>query len=223
MKNIKKYDQFLILEKFDKNIIEELKRLGLTDKEEINKHLYYAHRGNLGKYLEENGRKFTFGMLHALFLDAQEAKKKTDLRIGVIKAIHRMAPMALAPFFPILSIIGYILGTSRAFNKVIAPILADPGKDYPDFLNKLISSTMKIAEGELVTIKDRFSRAFVVSDNLVDAIKEDVLREFAVYLSSKMSRKDPDEEVPENYIENQLKRYLNRRFDIDPEIPLKNQ
>lgn len=223
MKNIKKYDQFLILEKFDKNIIEELKRLGLTDKEEINKHLYYAHRGNLGKYLEENGRKFTFGMLHALFLDAQEAKKKTDLRIGVIKAIHRMAPMALAPFFPILSIIGYILGTSRAFNKVIAPILADPGKDYPDFLNKLISSTMKIAEGELVTIKDRFSRAFVVSDNLVDAIKEDVLREFAVYLSSKMSRKDPDEEVPENYIENQLKRYLNRRFDIDPEIPIKNQ
>lgn len=223
MINIKKYDQFLILEKFDKNIIEELKRLGVTDKEEINKHLYNAHRGNLGKYLNDNGKKFTFGMLHALFLDAQEAKKKTDLRIGIIKAIHRTAPMALAPFFPILSIIGYILGTSRAFNKVIAPILADPGKDYPDFLNKLISSTMKIAEGELVTIKDRFSRAFVVSDNLVDAIKEDVLREFAVYLSSKMSRKDPDEEVPENYIENQLKRYLNRRFDIDPEIPLKNQ
>lgn len=222
MRNIKKYDQFLILEKFDDNIIEELKRLGVTDKEEINNHLYHAHRGNLGKYLEENGKKFTFGMLHALFLDAQDAKKKTDLRIGAIKAFHRMAPMALAPFFPILSIVGYILGTSRAFNKVIAPILADPGKDYPSFLNKLITSTMKIAEGELVTIKDRFSRAFVVSDNLVDAIKEDVLREFAVYLSSKMGKEDPDKEVPENYIENQLKRYLNRRFDIDPEIPLKN-
>jgi hypothetical protein len=222
MRNIKKYDQFLILEKFDDNIIEELKRLGVTDKEEINNHLYHAHRGNLGKYLEENGKKFTFGMLHALFLDAQDAKKKTDLRIGAIKAFHRMAPMALAPFFPILSIVGYILGTSRAFNKVIAPILADPGKDYPSFLNKLITSTMKIAEGELVTIKDRFSRAFVVSDNLVDAIKEDVLREFAVYLSSKMGKEDPDKEVPEHYIENQLKRYLNRRFDIDPEIPLKN-
>jgi len=222
MRNIKKYDQFLILEKFDDNIIEELKRLGVTDKEEINNHLYHAHRGNLGKYLEENGKKFTFGMLHALFLDAQDAKKKTDLRIGAIKAFHRMVPMALAPFFPILSIVGYILGTSRAFNKVIAPILADPGKDYPSFLNKLITSTMKIAEGELVTIKDRFSRAFVVSDNLVDAIKEDVLREFAVYLSSKMGKEDPDKEVPEHYIENQLKRYLNRRFDIDPEIPLKN-
>jgi len=221
MNNIKKYDQFLILEKFDDNIIAELKRLGVTDNEEINKNLYHAHRGNLGKYLKEVGKKFTFGMLHALFLDAQEAKKNTELRLGIIKAVHRIVPMALAPFFPILAIVGYILGTSRAFNKIIAPILADPGKDYPDFLNKLITSTMRIAEGDIISIKDRFNRAFVVSDNIVDAIKDDVLREFAVYLSSKMSREDQDEEVPEHYIENQLKIYLNRRFDIDPEIPLK--
>lgn len=221
MKNIKSYNKFLILEKFDDNIIEELKRLGVTDKEEINKHLYHAHRGNLGKYLQENGKKFTFGMLNALFLDAQTAKKKTDLKVGIVKAIHRIVPIALAPFFPILAITGYILGTSRAFNKVIAPILADPGKDYPEFLNKLITSTMRVAEGDLIKPKDRFTRAFVVSDNLVDAIKEDVLREFAIYLSNKMSRKNPDEEVPEHYIENQLKRYLNRRFDVDPEIPLR--
>ncbi len=76
MRNIKKYDQFLILEKFDDNIIEELKRLGVTDKEEINNHLYHAHRGNLGKYLEENGKKFTFGMLHALFLRRTRCQEK---------------------------------------------------------------------------------------------------------------------------------------------------
>jgi hypothetical protein len=221
VKRIKKYNNFLILEKFDDNIISELKRLGIKDKDDINKYLYQAHRGNLAKYLQQMGKKFTFGMLHALFLDAQNAKKKTDIRVGVVKAIHRVIPMALAPFFPILAIVGYILGTSRAFNKVIAPILADPGKDYPEFLNKLIISTMKIAEGEIVPTKDRFTRAFVVSDNIVDAIKEDVLREFAIYLSDKMSKKNPDEEVPENYIENQLKTYLNRRFDIEPEIPLK--
>jgi hypothetical protein len=223
MPHIKRYNQFLILEKFDDNIIAELKRLGVTDKDEINKHLYHAHRGNLSKYLNEKGRKFTFGMLYALFLDAQSAKKKTDLRVGIVKAIHRIVPMALAPFFPILAIVGYILGTSRAFNKVIAPILADPGSDYPAFLNKLIISTMKIAEGEIAPTKDRFTRAFVVSDNIVDAIKEDILREFAIYLSDKMSRKNSDDEVPENYIENQLKRYLNRRFDIEPEIPLKQK
>lgn len=221
MKNIKSYNNFLILEKFDDNIKLELKRLGVTDKEEINNYLYHAHRGNLAKHLQEKGKKFTFGMLHSLFLDAQEAKKSTDLKTGIFKAAHRVIPMISAPFFPILAIVGYVLGTSRAFNKVIAPILTDPGSDYPSFLNKLVTSTMKIAEGEIIPLKDRFSRAFVVSDNLVDAIKEDVLREFANYLSTKMSRKNPDEEVPDHYIENQLKRYLNTRFDVDPEIPLR--
>jgi hypothetical protein len=216
-----KWNYFLILEKFDKNITDELKRLGVTDPDEINKHLHQAHRGNLARYLNERGKKFTFGMLYALFLDAQEAKKKTDLRMGIVKAAHRIIPMALAPFFPILAVIGYILGTSRAFNKVIAPVLADPGSDYPVFLNKLINSTMKIAEGDLISTKDRFTRAFVVSDGIVDAIREDVLREFALYLSNKMSKKDQDEEVPDHYIENQLKIYLNRKFDIDPEISIK--
>jgi hypothetical protein len=221
VRRIKKYDNFLILEKFDDNIIAELKRLGVTDKVEINKHLYHAHRGNLAKYLKESGKDITFGMLRALFLDAQAAKKRTDLKVGVVKAIHRIVPMALAPFFPILAIFGYILGTSRAFNKVIAPILADPGTDYPEFLSKLITSTMKIAEGELIPTKDRFTRVFVVSDGIIDAIKEDVLREFSIYLANKMSRKNSDEEVPEHYIENELKNYLNTRFDIEPQIPLK--
>lgn len=217
----KRYDDFLILEKFDDNIIAELKRLGVTDKDEIKKHLYHAHRGNLANYLKENGRKLTFGMLYALFKDAQVAKKRTDLKVGIIKAAHRIIPMALAPFFPILAIVGYILGTSRAFNKVIAPILADPGTNYPEFLNKLIINTMKIAEGEIVPVKDRFTRAFVVSDGIVDAIKEDILREFASYISNRMSNESPNGEVPEHYIENELKSYLNKRYDIEPEIPLK--
>lgn len=222
MSKIKKWNEFSVLEKYDDNIIKELRRLGVTDEEELNKHLYHAHRGNLSKYLEEKGKKFTFGMLKALFEDAKEAKYKTDIKVGLIKAAHRMIPMALAPFFPILAIVGYILGTSRAFNKVIAPILADPGNDYPAFLNKLISSTMKIAEGEIIPTKDRFTRAFVVGDNIVEVIKEEVLVEFANYLSKKMTKEDADLEVPENYIENELKMYLNKRYDIDPPIPIKN-
>lgn len=221
MKYLNEYNQFLILEKFDNNIIEELKRLGVTDQEEISKHLYHAKRGNLANYLKESGKDITFGMLKALFLDAQTAKKRTDLKVGVIKAIHRIVPMAFAPFFPILAIFGYILGTTRAFNKIIAPILAEPGSDYASFLNKLITSTMKIAEGEVPT-KDRFTRAFVVSDGIIDIVKPEILNEFAIFLSEKMSKMDPDSIVPDNYIENQLKRYLNRKYDIDPEIPFRN-
>lgn len=221
MSIIKNYKDFLILEKFDDNIIAELKRLGVTDRDEINRHLYHAHRGNLAEYLKQNGRKFTFGMLNALFKDARDAKRRTDLRVGVIKAVHRILPMALAPFFPIIAIVGYVLGSSRAFNKVIAPILADPGNDYPSFLKKVIDATMRVAEGDLATPKDRFTRAFVVSDRIVDAIKPEVLQRFSLFLSEKMSLMDPNAEVPDHYIENELKKYLNDHYSIDPEIPLK--
>lgn len=218
---IKKYKHFLLLEKFDDNIKAELLRMGVTDEKEINTYLYHAHRGHLATYLDMYGKKFTFGMLNALFKDARDAKKKTDLKVGVIKAVHRIVPMAMAPFYPMLSIVGYILGTSRAFNKVIAPILADPGHDYPDFLKKVIGATMKIAEGDLTVEKDRFTRAFVVSDKLVEAIKPEVLLEFSVYLSNVMAEKGPDEEVPSHYIENELKKYLNDKYEVDPQIPLK--
>lgn len=222
MKKLKNYNDYLVLEKFDNNIKAELKRLGVTDETEINKHLYHAHRGNLAKYLTENGKAFTFGMLNALFKDARDAKLRTEVKVGVIKAVHRIVPMLMAPFFPILAIFGYILGTSRAFNKVVAPILADPGHDYPDFLKKVINATMRVAEGDLTTEKDRFTRAFVVSDRLVEAIKPEVLQRFSLELSEKMANMGSDVEVPEHYIENELKDYLNRNFEVNPEIPLKD-
>lgn len=217
-----KYKDFLILEKFDDNIIAELKKLGVTDEDEINQHLYHAHRGHLAEYLNKKGRKFTFGMLNALFKDSRDAKRRTDIKIGVIKAAHRILPMALAPFFPIVAIIGYILGTSRAFNKVIAPILAEPGHDYPEFLKKLIDATMRVAEGDLTINKDRFTRAFVVSDKIIDIIKPEILQTFSLYLSDKMSLMNPDDEVPDHFIENELKKYLNTNYNINPEIPLRD-
>jgi hypothetical protein len=222
MKKLKKYNDYLIVEKFDTNIKAELRRLGVTDETEINTYLYHAHRGHLAKYLTENGKAFTFGMLNALFKDARAAKKGTELKVGVIKAVHRFVPMLLAPFFPILAIFGYVLGTSRAFNKVIAPILSDPGHDYPAFLKKVIDATMRVAEGYLTTEKDRFTRAFVVSDRLVEAIKPEVLQKFSLELSEKMSNMDSNLEVPSHYIENELKDYLNRNFEVNPEIPLKD-
>ena len=223
MKKLRNYDSFLILEKFDDNIIAELRRLGVTDEDEINKHLYHAHRGNLAKYLVENGKQFTFGMLNALFHDARDAKRRTDIKLGVIKAIHRIIPMALAPFYPVIAIAGYILGSSRAFNKVIAPILSEPGKDYPSFLKKIIDASMRVAEGDFTDEKDRFTRSFVVSDRLVEAIKPEVLQKFSLFLSDKMSLENSDSPVPDNYIENELKSYLNEHFGIDPQIPLKGQ
>lgn len=220
MKKLNKYEQFLILEKFDDNFKAELQRLGITDEDEINRHLYFAHRGNLANYLKTQGKEVKFGMLRALFLDAQVAKKRTDLKVGIVKAIHRVLPMALAPFFPIAAILGMVLGSTRAFNKILAPILQDASSTYEGFLKQFISSSMKVAEGE-IPVKDRFTRAFVVSDRLVAAIRPEVLQQFSVYLSEKMAKEDQDKVVPEHYIENELKEYLNNNFDVDPRIPLK--
>jgi hypothetical protein len=38
-----------------------------------------------------------------------------------------------------------------------------------------------------------------------------------------MSQENPDSTVPENYIENELKEYLNQNFDVDPPIPIKGE
>ena len=218
---IKKYDKFLILEKFDDNFKDELKRLGVTDKDEINKHLYHAHRGHLADYLQSKDEDIKFGMLLALFKDAQVAKKRTDIKVGVVKAVHRILPMALAPFLPIVAILGMILGSTRAFNKILAPILQDPSNTYDGFLKQLIDGSMKVAEGE-IPVKDRFTRAFVVSDRLVAAIRPEVLEEFSKELSEKMSLENPDNIVPVHFIENELKKFLNVKFDINPAITLKN-
>ena len=79
---------------------------------------------------------------------------------------------------------------------------------------------MKLPEGN-IDLKDKFTRAFVVSDKLINALKPEVVNEFTNFISDKMSKQDDDKIVPDHYIENELKMYLNDTFDVNPEIPLK--
>ncbi len=205
--------------KFDDNIRKELVKMGI-DGDELDKRIRLSKNGNLAKYLRDNGKRFTFGMLNAIFKDALQARKSTEVIIGSYKMFHRIVPILMAPFYPVLAIIGYILGTSRAINKILVPLLSEPGNEYPTFLKRLIVASMRISEGDL-NMKDRFSRAFVVSDDIVSAIKPEVIHKFSLFLSKKMSLEDQSSEVPDNYVENELKEYINREFSVDPPIPLK--
>lgn len=222
MKSIKKYDQFLILEKYDKGIRSKLIEMGITDKDELDRQVYLSKTGHLGHYLNEKGEKFTFGLLNAIFKDAIDAKKKTNIKRGIFNILPSVIPLALMPFFPILATISFIFGTSRIFHRVFDPVFnyINPQSRYTDFLKKMIDMYMKIPEGE-VTLKDRFTRAFVVSDRFVDAIKPDVLDKFSTNLSSKMESMNPDEEVPDHFIENELKIFINENFDVTPPIQVK--
>jgi hypothetical protein len=222
MNNIKNYNQFLILEKYDRNIKSKLIEMGVTDEDELKRQVHLAKNGHLSHYLNEKGEKFTFGILNAIFKDAIDAKIKTNIKRGIFNILPSVIPLALIPFFPIAAMVSVVFGTSRIFHRIFDPVFdyINPHSKYTDFLKMMIDMYMKIPEGD-VTFKDRFTRAFVVSDRLVEAIKPEVLQKFSLELSEKMASIDSNMEVPTHYIENELKDYLNRNFEINPEIPLK--
>ena len=202
------------------NNIERLVEL-LSD-DEIATQISLSKRGKLKDYLVSSGGKFTFGMLRAIFADAKEAKIAMDAKKAVWQAIPRALPLLLAPFYPMLAVIGLVLGTSRTFNKVIKPVLkhVESNSKYVDFLKTFVTYYMKVPEGDF-NVKDRFSRAFVVSDGFVDAIKPEVLEDFNKHIIVKMDSEPDDMEVPDYYIENELKDYISDRFDVDPRIGTK--
>lgn len=219
---LKKYDDFIILEKYDENIRKELVRMGVTDKDELAKQVSLSKRGHLGHYLHENGQSFTFGMLKAIFKDAKYAKKRTIAKQEIVKLLPVVLPLALIPFYPTIAIIGTIFGTSRLFNKVFKLVFnyIDPQTEYADFLKKMVDTYMKIPEGK-IELKDRFSRAFIVSDRLIDSIKPEVIDDFTNFLCKKMELEDENVTVPDHYIENELKKYLNDNFNVSPRIETK--
>ena len=194
----------------------------LLNEDEIQTQVVLSKQGNLHRYMQEHGEEFTFGILRAIFKDAKDAKMRTDIEKGFIQAIPRGLPVLLAPFYPVLAIVGLILGTSRTFNKLIKPLFNHLNSDskYVDFLKTMVFYYMKFPEGE-VNLKDRFSRAFVVTDRLIDAIKQETIENFTKNLVEKMDAEPDDKPVPDHYIENELKKYLNDNYDVDPQIPLK--
>ena len=223
------YSKFLINNKSLYKELEKFKAGGKPDElikllndDEIQTQIVLSKQGNLHRYMQEHGEDFTFGVLRAIFKDAKDAKMRTDIEKGFIQAIPRGLPILLAPFYPVLAIVGLVLGTSRTFNKLIKPLFNNLNSDskYVDFLKTMIFYYMKFPEGE-VNLKDRFSRAFVVTDRLIDAIKQETIDDFTKSLVGKMDAEPDDKPVPDHYIENELKKYLNDNYDVDPQIPLK--
>ena len=222
MNNIKNYNQFLILEKYDRNIKSKLIEMGVTDEDELKRQVHLAKNGHLGHYLNEKGEKFTFGILNAIFKDAIDAKIKTNIKRGIFNILPSVIPLALIPFFPVVAMISVVFGTSRIFHRIFNPLFdyINPHSKYTDFLKMMIDMYMKIPEGE-VQLKDRFTRAFVVSDRLVEAIKPEVLDKFSTELSLEMELMNQDSEVTDHFIENKLRTFLNKNFDVNPPIPIK--
>ena len=200
-----------------KEKFEEDPEAAMTEYEKV-----LGREGKLSQHLREKGKKFTFGMLKYLFNDAIEYKKKREMIKGGYIMFHRLVPMVLSVVYFPVAIVSYILGASRAFDKVIMPILENPDKKYNDFLVKMVKGAIAISEGEIkhVLEDDWFYNAFVMDDNLIKMVRPEILRTFAVELSYKMEQEPEDKEVPRNYIENEFKMYLNEKFNITPPMGL---
>lgn len=190
-------------------------------KEEYLKEL--GKKGELIEYIEGSEDELTFGLLKALFNDAISYKKKREFTKGFYKFIHRAIPMALASvWFPIW-IIAQILGGSRALNKILIPVLKMKPTNYKSFLVGLITKTMNLMEGEIKMFMgdDWFYRVFMVDWGLIKMIRKEHILDFANEVAKIMEEKPDDEVVPKHYIENELRKYLNDKFNLNPPLPMR--
>ena len=188
---------------------------------------YLKELGKNGKLLDyiKQGHKeeLTFGILKALFYDAIEYKKKRELTKGFSKFLIRAIPLVLASvWFPIW-IIAQILGGSRSLNKILVPVLRMKQSNYKSFLFNLITRTMNLMEGEVKMFMedDWYYRVFMVDWGLINMIKHEHIFDFANHLAEKMSLESDDKVAPSHYVENELRTYLNNKFNLQPPLPLR--
>jgi hypothetical protein len=135
---------------------------------------------------------------------------------GGYKATLRLLPW----FFPQLAIAGFTGSLMRAFNKVFRPGLEET-TGYKTWWGKTIMKVFDLVEGELGTT-DPLSRIFFISDGLMTMLDDKLKVKFARYIAEIASEKPNNEEVPEFFVENELRYWLNEKFLLDPPLSPKN-
>lgn len=163
------------------------------------------------KFCKKQG-KITFGQLKALVENAKARKILTDVGEGGYKATLRLLPW----FFPQLAIAGFTGSVIRAFNKIFRPALEDT-TGYKTWWGKTIMKLFNLVEGDL-GITDPLSKIFFISDGLLTMLDNREKTKFARHIAEVATQKPDDEEVPEYFVENELRHWLNERFLLDPPL-----
>ena len=183
-----------------------------------------GRKGELLNYIEQgHENELTFGILRALFNDAITYKKKREFTKGFYKFIHRAIPMALAGIWFPIWIIAQILGGTRSLNKILVPVLRMKQTNYKNFLVSIITKTMNLMEGEIKMFMqdDWFYRVFMVDWGLIRMIRKEHILDFAIHVAEKMESEPNDKIAPPHYIENELRIYLNNKFELNPPLPIR--
>lgn len=167
------------------------------------------------KFCKAQG-KITFGQLREIVTNTKAKRLYQHIGEGGYKATLRLLPW----FFPQLAIAGFTGSILRAFNKVFRPGLEET-TGYKTWWGKTIMKIFDLVEGEL-GISDPLSKIFFISDGLMTMLDDKLKVKFARYIAEVASEKPDDEEVPEYFVENELRKYLNEKFLLDPPLGPKN-
>ena len=160
--------------------------------------------------------KITFGQLAGLIKAAKNKKIRNEVGEGVYKSLIRLLPW----FIPQIAIASFIGSGLRAANKIIKPAL-ETTTGYKSWWGKTIMNLLSYAEGEL-PITDPLSKIFFISDGLLELMSEKHKIKFARYIAELASSKEDSDIVPDYFVENELRKWINQKFLIDPPLKLKN-
>lgn len=166
------------------------------------------------KFCNSQG-KITFGQLKSLVENATSKRLTLHVGEGGFKAILRILPW----FLPQLALAGFVGSTIRAIDKILRPTITET-TNYKTWWGRAVMKSFNLVEGEL-GIDDPLSKIFFISDGLMTMMNEKYKLKFAKYISELASEKPDNEEVPDYFVENELRKWVNEKFLLNPPLPLK--
>jgi hypothetical protein len=161
--------------------------------------------------------KITFGQLRELVETSTSKRLFKNVGEGGFKAIIRIIPW----FLPQLSLAGFVGSAARALNKIFRPTITETG-NYKTWWGKAVMKAFDLVEGDL-SLSDPFSRIFFISDGLLTMMDDRYKLKFAKYIADVASIEPDDKEVPEFFVENELRGWLNEKFLLDPPLSPKTK
>ena len=162
----------------------------------------------------------TFGQLKELVEEATSKRIQADMGRGAFKTLWRIVPF----FVPQILLPAIGVTITRAINKLVTPALKDT-RGYKEWWGKVVLKAMDIAEGDyipdLAMGDDPISKVFFISDGLLQMIKDKYKLKFARYVADVAASKPDDEPVPDWFVDNLLRDYLNQKFLLNPPLPIR--
>jgi len=154
----------------------------------------------------------TFGQLKYIVESAMKNRILLHVGEGGYKAFIRLLPW----FLPQIVIAGVLGSSIRAANKIFKPTITET-TSYKTWWGKTILKLFNLAEGEL-SPTDPFSKIFFITDGLMNMMDDENKIKFARHISKIASEKPDNEPVPEFFVENELRNWVNKKFLLDPPL-----